>query len=189
MPTFQHRAGVFAGEIRERGYRAWAATWPYLREPWESKVGPNSHNRAMRRFLRRWHGDDRLDERDMVTFELYPWHSPSLTANVRTSPDVARRFVLEPLEDLAPLPVFALGSAWFALLRDHAARLALEPRGVFGEGGEPWPGRVRSRRAVVLRSRAGNLVVGLKHQGSDDPPAEDEVEVLRHLVDGVDPSS
>jgi hypothetical protein len=38
---FQGRSGLFADEIRHHGtYSAWAATWPYLRDPWVATIGP-----------------------------------------------------------------------------------------------------------------------------------------------------
>jgi hypothetical protein len=37
---FQGRSGRFAHEIRHHGtYSAWAATWPYLRDPWVAEIG------------------------------------------------------------------------------------------------------------------------------------------------------
>ena len=42
---FQGRSGLFADEIRHHGtYSAWAATWPYLRDPWVAAMGPNRHH-------------------------------------------------------------------------------------------------------------------------------------------------
>jgi hypothetical protein len=38
---FQGRSGRFADEIRLHGtYSAWAATWPYLRDPWSPRWAP-----------------------------------------------------------------------------------------------------------------------------------------------------
>jgi hypothetical protein len=50
---FQGRSGLFADEIRHHGtYSAWAATWPYLRDPWVATMGPNPHHTSRLDFLR-----------------------------------------------------------------------------------------------------------------------------------------
>src|SRR5688572_24665198 len=55
-PEFQAREGIFAEEIRKLGsYRKWAATWPYLREPWVSAKGKNRYLNARINFMRRWY--------------------------------------------------------------------------------------------------------------------------------------
>ena len=83
-PDFQSLTGVFANEVRELGsYSAWAATWTYFRRPWTSVVSANGIHHRRLQFLRHWHGDDRLDAEDMVTFALYPWHTSGLTTRLR----------------------------------------------------------------------------------------------------------
>lgn len=81
---FHARGGVFSDEIRNKyngSYSAWAASWPYLRDPWCNEKGENKHHRSRLRFLSDWTGErELLPGSAMVSFELYPWHSPRLTA-------------------------------------------------------------------------------------------------------------
>jgi hypothetical protein len=81
---FQGRSGLFADEIRQHGtYSAWAATWPYLRDPWVATMGPNRYLTSRLAFLQTWTGQPTLIADAMVTFELYPWHSTAVTAPMR----------------------------------------------------------------------------------------------------------
>ena len=58
---FQGRSGLFADEIRHHGtYSAWAATWPYLRNPWVAAKGTNRHHTSRLKFLRTWTGQATL---------------------------------------------------------------------------------------------------------------------------------
>ena len=43
---FQGQNGIFADEIRANGgsFSAWAASWPYLRDPWVAENGRNRHH-------------------------------------------------------------------------------------------------------------------------------------------------
>ncbi len=63
--------------------RRGAETWPYLRDPWIETKGANRHHGSRLQFLRRWYADERLRPERMVGFELYPWHSTSVTAPIR----------------------------------------------------------------------------------------------------------
>ena len=99
---FQSRSAVFADEIRRVGsYAAWAATWPYLRNPWITVKGPNRHHHSRLKFLRRRTGQPRLPLPAMIGFELYPWHSTAATGVMRPHPGIFAQFVLEPHAELA----------------------------------------------------------------------------------------
>jgi hypothetical protein len=53
--------GLFADEIRQHGtYSAWAATWPYLRDPWVATMGPNRYVTSRLAFLQTWTGQPTL---------------------------------------------------------------------------------------------------------------------------------
>jgi hypothetical protein len=74
---FQGRSGLFANEIRRHGtYSAWAASWPYLRDPWVARMGPNRYLRSRLGFLRTWTEQPALTADAMVTYELYPGTAP-----------------------------------------------------------------------------------------------------------------
>jgi anti-anti-sigma factor len=115
---FQGRLGLFADEIRHHGtYSVWAATWPYLRDPWVAAMGPNRYLTSRLGFLGTRTGQPTLPADAMVTVELYPWHSTAVTAPMRPDPGVVREFVWQPVRELGA-PVFAFGKPWFGLLAD-----------------------------------------------------------------------
>jgi hypothetical protein len=177
---FQGRGGIFADEIRALGsYSAWAASWPYLRDPWVTAKGRNRHHSGRLTFLRRWTATPRLPASAMVGFELYPWHSTAVTGSMRPDPGVLREFVWRPIAELAA-PVFAFGAPWFPLL-EHGFRLELVDR--LGSGGRPYPTAVPSRAVAVFRSAEGVTVVAERHSGSAGPPSAGELSVLQAEID------
>jgi hypothetical protein len=177
---FQGRSGRFADEIRQHGtYSAWAATWPYLRDPWVATMGPNRHHRSRLAFLRAWTGQPTLSVDAMVTFELYPWHSTAVTGRMRPDPGVVREFVWQPVRELGA-PLFAFGKPWFGLLEDG---LGLQVVDRLGAGGRPYPTQVPSRAVVVLRGEDGPVVIAESHLGSAGPPRRSETAVLREAIE------
>ena len=177
---FQGRSGLFADEIRRYGsYSAWAATWPYLRDPWVETMGPNRHHTSRLAFLRTWTGQPTLTADAMVAFELYPWHSTAVTAAMRPDPGVVREFVWQPIRELGA-PVFAFGKPWFGLLEDG---LGLQAVDRLGAGGRPYRTEVPSRAVLVLRSEDGPVVIAEQHVGSAGPPRRSETRVLREAIE------
>jgi hypothetical protein len=119
---FQGRSGLFADEIRYRGtYSAWAATWPYLRDPWVARMGANRYLRSRLAFLRTWTEQPLLTADATVTFELHPWRSTAVTASMRRDPGIVREFVWQPIRELGA-PVFAFGKPWSACSRTGSAK-------------------------------------------------------------------
>jgi hypothetical protein len=157
---FQGRSGLFANEIRRHGtYSAWAATWPYLRDPWVATMGTNRYLTSRLGFLRTWTGQPLLTADAMVTFELYPWHSTAVTASMRPDPGIVREFVRQPIRELGA-PVFAFGAPWFGLLEDG---LGLQVVDRLGVGGRQYPTEVPSRAVLVLCGEDGPVVVAERH--------------------------
>jgi hypothetical protein len=176
---FQGRSGLFANEIRHHGtYSAWAATWPYLRDPWVATMGPNRYLRSRLGFLRTWTEQPLLTADAMVTFELYPWHSTAVTVRMRPDPGIVREFVWQPIRELGA-PVFAFGAPWFGLLEDG---LGLQVVDRLGVGGRPYPTEVPSRVVLVLRGEDGLVVVAERHRGGAGPPRRSEARVLREAI-------
>ena len=182
---FQGRNGLFAKEIREYGgsYAAWAASWPYLRDPWVKENRPNSHHGARLRFLRRWVGDERLPPGDMTSFELYPWHSPRITGRLggRETRESVRKYVLEPVLELGA-PVFAFGARWFEHL---AAMPELRVVARLGKDGASYGSQAKTRTVIVLKDDNGTCLIAEKHSGSAGPPNCKETELLRDAVASV----
>ena len=181
---FHERDGIFADEIRKHygSYSAWAASWPYLRDPWVAGKGPNRHHRSRLRFLRDWTGEKELTGSAMVSFELYPWHSPRFTAKLRVenSLEAIQEYALDPVKELRA-PVFAFGAPWFDILQKPA--LGLKPVERLGAGGRPYGSRVKSRSVLVVRGTGGLTVIAEKHLGSAGPPSRDETIRLREAFD------
>ena len=128
-------------------YSAWAASWPYLRDPWVREVGRNPHHQNRLKFLRNWLGEPSLTEARMVGFELYPWHSKAITGTMRPDRDTVRHWVWEPAAELNA-PIFAFGAPWFDILEN---KLGLTPIVHLGraKGHIDYPTLVASRRITV----------------------------------------
>jgi hypothetical protein len=177
---FQGRSGLFADEIRHHGtYSAWAATWPYLRDPWVARKGTNRYLTSRLAFLRTWTGQPSLTADAMVTFELYPWHSTAVTAAMRPDPGVVREFVWQPIRELGA-PVFAFGKPWAGLLEDG---LGLQVVDRLGAIGRPYPTQVPSRAVLVLRSEDGPVIITEWHVGGAGPPNPSETRILREAIE------
>lgn len=191
VPDFQlldHRGvpGVFVQELIGLGsYKAWAASWPYLREPWRTKVrGSKDHHGERLKFMRDWYGDYSLVSDNRTDFELYAWHSHSFSgASMRLDLRVLKTFVLDPLWELDPPWVFAFGAWWWGHLQD----LGLEVIARLGHrGDEPFdigykPGAKQG--VTVARTPNGGLMVAEKHGGpSPTPPITLRVPAFRQLI-------
>lgn len=178
---WQGRDGVFADEMRVLGsYSRWAATWPYLRDPWETTIGPNRYHRSRLRFLRQWMDAPQMPDAAMVVVEMYPWHSTAVTSAMRPDPGLIRHWVFEPVRAL-DAPVFAFGAPWLDLL----PRLGLREVDRLGRGGRAFPSAVPSR-TVVVYDLDGVPLIAEKHSGGAGPPSERETMILRHaLVDSA----
>ena len=175
--AFQARGGVFAQQISQLGsYSAWAATDPYGSSEWEAAHGPNRYRSARLRFAREWLDEPTLSGERLVTFELYPWHSDSVTAAMRPSPDIINDFVWKPLSEVAAHEIFAFGRPWL----DFAERLRLEPVGYWPPGGGTFTSSVRGAAAFGLPS-GQRLVVGWQ-QGSAGPPGRADTVRLREAL-------
>jgi len=177
---FQGRDGIFAREIRDKygSYTKWADSWPYLRDPWESQIGPNRFHRSRLRFLRDWLDNPSLPKERMLTLDLYPWHSTKVTAPIRVEPSIVKEFIWDPIADLNA-PVFAFGAPWLKLLEeDH--KLTIVKR--FGLRGDGYGSRVASRCVLVLEAPGGVTVIAEKHNGSAGPPNREETLRLRDAV-------
>jgi hypothetical protein len=177
---FQGRSGRFADEIRHHGtYSGWAATWPYLRDPWVAAKGTIPFLTSRRNFLGTWTSHPTLTADAMVVFELYPWHIATMTGPMRPDPGIVREFVWQPVRELGA-PVFAFGKPWFDLL-EHGFGLQVVDR--LGAGGRPYATEVAGRAVLVLRDQDGPVVVAEKHLGGAGPPRRSETLVLREAVE------
>ena len=185
-PCFHGLDGFFAREIREKygSYTAWAASWPYFRDPWVARKEENQHHKRRLRFLRDWLDDGELIDSDMVSFELYPWHSPRLKGQLRKGgedvQELIQEFVWKPVKELGA-PVFAFGTPWFSFLKNPV--LGLDVVKKLGANGKRYGSRVESRSVLVLRDSDGLTVIAAKHLGGAGPPSHEETICLREAFD------
>ena len=182
--SFQGRDGKFAREISENygTYAAWAASLPYLRDPWIAKNGRNRHHEARLRFPRDWCDDRSLSETAMASFELYPWHSAHFTGSLGNEAHrFIERYVWRPVAELAA-PVFAFAARWFPILENMPGLKVVKRLGV---DGEPYGSKSRTRSVMVLRGK-GITVIAEKHRGSAAPPNREETKLLRNVLAEVE---
>lgn len=180
LPDLQSRRGVFAEEIRAAGaYGAWASRFP----DWSRWVASgNPFYSARFRFARDWSGGEGLVGDQCLLLELYPWHSRRFDpAAFRPGPEALEQVsahILDPLAAFSSTPVFAFGSPWFAVL----PLLGFEEVKRWSVGDGHRLGRVKDR-TVSLFQRGSLRVVGEKHAGGAGPPKQEDVPVLRELLD------
>jgi hypothetical protein len=178
---FQGRDGIFANEIRaSHSYSTWAAGHPYLGETWSRAKGDNRYGRSRLRFAREWLDDDDLSPAQMLTFELYPWHSTSVTASMAPPVDVIERFIWEPIAETSTPVVFAFGKPWLRICEN----LGLEKIGHWGRGGADLGSPVVSRAAVAFALPSGQWVVVCWQAGYAGPfGREDALRLRDHIGD------
>jgi hypothetical protein len=120
--SFQGPGGMFASEYEQLGgFSAWAVTEPYLREPWRRAKGRNRYHENLRSFARCWLEDPSIRSRDVLVFELYPWHSDAATAAMAPDADLIDEFIWRPIFEVDVDEAIAIGSDWQRV----AERLAL----------------------------------------------------------------
>lgn len=171
--AFQGPVGVFAQEYaRLGGFSAWAATAPYLRDPWRSAHRRNRYHENLRTFAQRWLQDPRVNSEDVLVFEMYPWHSDAVTAVIAPDRGTIDEFVWSPIADLDVEYVFAFGAPWGRL----ADRLRLTERVV------SFALNVPSRRVRVFRLNSGQHLVVCWQPGYNGPPGEPDVAALRRCL-------
>ena len=179
-PTAQSRQGTYAQEIRELGsYRAWAATWPYLRDRDLDEWGKNVFHDARYRFMKDWYDDPALKHQHALNWELYPWHSKKVQGSrMRPPVDVIRRFVWEPIAETGAKWLFAFGVPWYDQFEQLGLRVLLH----LGHGGDTYPTETKPkayRQVRVYEGPAESLVVAMSTASAAAPPKTKEVEILK----------
>lgn len=184
-PKAQSRQGTYAQEIRRLGsYRAWAATWPYLRDIDLSEWGKNVFHDARYRFMKDWYDDSGLEHRHALNWELYPWHSRKVQGSrMRPPVDVVRRFVWKPIAATGVRWIFAFGTPWYEQLE----QLGLKQLAHLGHGGDPYPTETKPkayRKVKLYAGPADSLVVAMSTSATAAPPSRRETEILKEELAG-----
>lgn len=179
-PTAQARDGSYAHEIRELGsYRAWAATWPYLRDLDLLEWGRNTFHDSRYQFMRNWYEDSALEHGHMLNWELYPWHSKKVQGSrMRPPVEVIRRFVWEPIAATQARWIFAFGVDWY----DQLEQLGLKELIHLGHGGESYPTETKPRayrKVKVYEGPSNAFVVAMSTAAAAAPPKKREADILK----------
>jgi hypothetical protein len=177
---FQGRAGIYADAIRKWGsFSAWKAGADcYMDEEWSRVYGPNRYAWSFMRFARRWLENDAILAREILTLELFPWHSSRVTAKMAPPADIIDTFVWQPLADIDVEFIFAFGKPWLEVCR----ALNLHEVGHWGPGGVDLGSKVASRSAVAFALASGQWVVVAWQLGYAGPPAHEDALRLRELL-------
>jgi hypothetical protein len=180
-PELQGRSGVWTNRIREVSLsKCFNRSPPGDRDWLRIHGGESIYWRNLLRFGNRWCGND-FDFSRLLNFELYPWHSISLTSQIRCPPKVVSRYVLQPLAEFQVRHIFAFGRAWDGVCRG----LGFQEVCRFGEGCKPFPGVSTPGWTVVLfRSSLlpASIVVSWQ-KGYAGPPGSGRLETLRKILD------
>jgi hypothetical protein len=176
--VFQGPQGIFAQEMADAGgYASWAVSEPYLRDPWRSAHRPNRYHLALQTFAQRWTGDPHVRSRDVLVFELYPWHSTAVTSALRPAPEIVDRFVWQPVADLNESIVFGFGAPW----QHVAIGLGLPEEHV------DFSFSVAARRIRVFRLPSGQRLAVVWQPGYNGPPRRARCRPVAQRIVGVPP--
>jgi hypothetical protein len=132
----------------------------------------NPYHENLRTFARRWLDDPLARSRDVLVFELYPWHSDAATAPMAPEVELLEQFVWAPISELRVEEVFAIGVAW----RRIAEQLGLPERPLE----VAFTDRTRRVRSFALPS--GQRLIVTWHQASHAPPNALDVQVLKRAL-------
>ena len=174
----QSRSGRSAQRIREIGFTAWAAPRPFniANGEWQDEGFARIRLDDDRlNFARGLLHDPSIEFGDVLTFELYPWHSPGLGSHpIRVPPHILDEFILQPLSEFADpaVPRVMFRRAWEdALSRTDGGRAEIA-KTISGFS-------VPRRRAQLWRIKdRGRLIVEI-HGQYDPLPYGRDLEQLR----------
>lgn len=175
--------GTWTERIREVGYSRCLQRSPAEDpETWLPEHGKQSpYWVRLANFAQRWLQDPSADHRQVLNFELYPWHSRKLTAGITSPPAVVKEYVLDPIGEIGVDDVFAFGAAWFEV----GAALDLPLVARWGADGDPWPTRLAGWVVEVRRLPSGQRLVVSRQQGYSGPPGQQRLELLRERLDSL----
>lgn len=177
---FQARDGIYANAIRKWGsFSAWKAGADcYMDDEWSRVYGSNRYAWNFVRFARRWLEDDTILARQILTLELYPWHSNRVIGRMAPPTDIIDTFVWQPLADVDVEFIFAFGKPWLEVCR----ALDLPEVGRWGQGGIDLGSAVASRSAVTFALPSGQWVVVSWQLGYAGPPGREDTVRLRERL-------
>jgi hypothetical protein len=125
-----------------------------------------------------WLEDQELAADQLLTLELYPWHSARVTAPIRPPAEIIETFVWQPLADIQVELIFAFGKPWLGMCN----ALGLLEVGRWGRGGVDLGSPVASRAAVAFALPSGQWMVVSWQSGYAGPPGSADALRLRERI-------
>jgi len=180
-PSLQGRGGLWTNRILDSSYSSCVErSVPGDPSGWlqyHKKESP--YWRKLINFGKRWHGVS-FTHKDLLNFELYPWHSNCLTAGLDCPVDIIQRYVLSPLSGIDCKLVFAFGKSWKQVCSNANMR-AIER---YGEGFQPFPGVDCPGWSVVLfqSSASPKVFVVSWQKGYAGPPGKERIPTLQAIL-------
>lgn len=132
----------------------------------------NRYHENLRTFAQRWLADSGVRSRDVLVFEMYPWHSDAVTAKIVPDRRNIDDFVWRPLAEIDVPYVFAFGAPWSRL----ADALRLDEQHV------TLTMTVPSRRVRLFRLPSRQRLVVSWQPGYNGPPGQPDVAALRRAL-------
>jgi hypothetical protein len=135
--------------------------------------------RKLLNFGKRWHGES-FTHKDLLSVELYPWHSNSLTAGLDCPGDIIQHYVLSPLAEFECKTVFAFGKSWEQVCLNAGMRVIDR----YGIGYRQFPGVDCPGWSVVLfrPSASPALFVVSWQKGYAGPPGQERIPTLQAIL-------
>jgi hypothetical protein len=117
------RDGIWSRRCGVESYsRCFTRSPPAAPDEWYECHRKTSHFwDVLIQFTRRWLNDPKAGVRDILNFELYPWHSSSKSGGISTPPDLVSRYILQPITEIEVTHVFAFGADWFEVAKNLRA--------------------------------------------------------------------
>jgi len=183
------REGVWSKRIRNEGY-SYCLTRGPATDPVEwlsvrAKYGKGESPYWVKliNFVERWLPDPKAKVCDILNFELYPWHSESLTAGIETPASLVERYIFGPIAEIDVSYVFAFGAPRFRVAtRLKQERMLKEIRArhkVLGASD-------RSRWEMGLYELPSKQILVVSSQlGYAGPPGELRMETFRRVLNSA----
>lgn len=183
--SLQGRDGIWTRRIAEQGYSYCFSRSPEEDpETWLKLHGKRSpYWRDRINFTKRWLNDPSTSIKDILNFELYPWHSKKLNGKMDPPQDLIHKYVFEPARETRANEVFAFGSKWFGIIE----KLGLNRIALYGPHGDALPSNINMAhwRLGFYRLSDRQIVIVSAQKGYAGPPEKNRLELLRSLHEAV----
>jgi hypothetical protein len=179
-PELQGPNGDWTRAIRRLSYsRTLQERVPLNNAAWTKHHGRDSRYWInLVRFTQKWLRDSQAGLVDMLNFEMFPFHSKSLTHCIKPPCDIIEAFVWSPLREMATDIAFAFGRDWVIVCDE----LLGQPMASYGSSGRYLNDATRGDWQVrVYRLQHMRVVVSWQ-KGYAGPPSKN-IEELRRVID------